>query len=122
MFEFDQFSKKQCSSLFDELFSKSGEALQDLMFDICSFEAKNRVFMFDHQQMNTFGRSSLFDVRIMMLEFVQCLIKWCSSHHYNLLLTNFILGIFFVKDQLSLQKAGRHLLPRDFSIYLVYVL
>ena len=75
MFEFDQFSKKQCSSLFDELFSKSGEALQDLMFDICSFEAKNRVFMFDHQQMNTFGRSSLFDVRIMMLEFVQCLIK-----------------------------------------------
>ena len=28
--------------------------------------------------------SSLFDVRKMMFEFVQCSIKWCSTHHYEM--------------------------------------
>ena len=43
------FEKKLCSSLFYEKNSKSG-----LIFDICSFEAKNEVFEFDYQHMNTF--------------------------------------------------------------------
>ena len=30
------------------------KALLGSMFDICSFKAKNRVFEFDHQQMNMF--------------------------------------------------------------------
>ena len=30
------------------------KALLGLIFDVCSFKAKNRVFEFDRQQMNTF--------------------------------------------------------------------
>ena len=39
------------------------------MFDVCSFEAKNVVFEFDHQQMNTFEcvRCSKNDVRVRSL-------------------------------------------------------
>ena len=31
---------------------------------------------------NRWTRSSSFDVRKMMFEFVRCSIKWCSTHHY----------------------------------------
>ena len=36
------------------------------MFDVCLLEAKNRLFEFDHQQMNTFKfvRCSKYDVRV----------------------------------------------------------
>ena len=34
---------------------------------------------------NKWTRSSSFDVRKMMFEFVRCSIKWCSTHHYWLL-------------------------------------
>ena len=42
------------------------KALLGLMFDVRSFEAKNRVFEFDHQQTNTFEfvRCSKNDVRV----------------------------------------------------------
>ena len=33
---------------------------------------------------NRWTCSSSFDVRKMMFEFVRCLIKWCSTHHYYL--------------------------------------
>ena len=39
------------------------KALLGSKFDVRSFEAKNRVFKFNHEQMNT------FDVRKMMFEF-----------------------------------------------------
>ena len=42
------------------------KALLGSMFDVRSFEAKKRVFEFDHQQMNTFEfvRCSKNDVRV----------------------------------------------------------
>ena len=42
------------------------KALLGSKFDVRSFEAKNRVFEFDHQQMNTFEfvRCSKNDVRV----------------------------------------------------------
>ena len=33
---------------------------------------------------NRWTRSSSFNVRKMMFEFVRCSIKWCSTHHYYL--------------------------------------
>ena len=42
------------------------KALLGSKFDVRSFEAKNRMFVFDRQQMNTF-------------EFVRCSKKLCSS-------------------------------------------
>ena len=53
------------------------KSLLGLMLDVHSFKAKNRAFKFDDQYMNTFK----FDVRKIMLELVQCSIKWCSTHH-----------------------------------------
>ena len=53
------------------------KALLSSMFEFLSFEAKNRVFEFDPQYMNTFEfvRCSKIDVRVRS-------IKWCSTHHY----------------------------------------
>ena len=53
------------------------KALLNSMFEFLSFEAKNRVFEFDPQYMNTFEfvRCSKIDVRVRS-------IKWCSTHHY----------------------------------------
>ena len=41
--------EKSCSSQFDELLSKSSESPIGLKFDVCLFEAKNRVVKFDPQ-------------------------------------------------------------------------
>ena len=51
------------------------KAILGLKFDVCSFEAKNRVFKLNHQYMNMFEfvRCSKNDGEI-----VQCSIKWCA--------------------------------------------
>ena len=46
------------------------------MFDICSFNAKNRVFKFDTQSMSMFES---FDIEKILLEFVWCLITYCKE-------------------------------------------
>ena len=65
-FEFFQCSKKWCSSSSMSGLVNVVKALLGLKFDVWSFEAKNRVFEFDHQQMNTFEfvRCSKNDVRV----------------------------------------------------------
>ena len=57
--------KKQCSRLMSSLFSESSEG--PINFDVRLFEAKNRVFEFDHLQMNMFVRCSNNDIRIRLM-------------------------------------------------------
>ena len=66
-FKFIRCSKKRCSSLFDDYFSKYIKGPLGLMFDIHSFEAKNKLFEFIQCSKNEFVRS---------LEFHQCVQFW----------------------------------------------
>ena len=43
------FESVQCSSQFNDYFSKSSEGLLGSMFNVRSFEAKIQVFKFGHQ-------------------------------------------------------------------------
>ena len=66
------------------------KALLGSMLDVCLFEAKNRVFQFDHQ-------SSSFDVQKMLFEFVQCSKNdvQVSSMSNSVNLVKALLGLMF---------------------------
>ena len=67
-----------CSSQFDEWFSKFSES--PIRFDVRSFVAK--IFVWCSSSIpNRWISLSSFNVCKMMFEFVQCLIKCCSTHH-----------------------------------------
>ena len=105
--------KKSTSSNISDIFRRSKNSYLENMltihclwwvelsskFDVRLFMAKNRVFKFDHQKMNTFEsiRCSKNGVWVcsmfhkMVFEFVQCSIKWCLTHHYSLHRYQFII-------------------------------
>ena len=70
---------------------------------------------------------SLFDVRLMMFEFVQCSIKWCATHHYlcisitfdvlwsefvSIFSTIFLISTFFA----AISHVKLHCQPFSFSL------
>ena len=68
-FDIVQFSKNDVQVCSMSNLVNLVKALLDLIFDFRSFEAKNRVFEFDRQQMNTFEffQCSISDVQVRLM-------------------------------------------------------